>query len=110
MFFIGVRRKEEDAALMARVAKHCKQFSLRAPEVMEVARRTVSQEQVDNVERALFQMGVNPLRVCGGVMHRELCVPMSEEARRRKKQRIAIVTAGVSIAVGCRAFVWSVRE
>ena len=65
MFFIGVKREAEDAELETQVAKHCKQFSLRAPEVVEV-RETVSQEQVDNLERALFQMGVNPWGLCVG--------------------------------------------
>lgn len=108
MFFIGVKREEEDAELATQVAKHCRQFSLRAPEVVEV-RETVSQEQVDNLERALFQMGVNPWRLCGTVMGRELCVPVSEEERRRKKQRVAIVTAGVSVAVGRSACARRVR-
>ena len=114
-----MKREAEDAELETQVAKHCKQFSLRAPEVVEVAkhcrqfslrapevvevRETVSQEQVDNLERALFQMGVNPWGLCVAVMGRELCVPVSEEERRRKKQRVAIVTAGVSVAVGRRA-------
>ena len=125
MFFIGVKREAEDAELATQVAKHCRQFSLRAPEVVEVAkhcrqfslrapevvevRETVSQEQVDNLERALFQMGVNPWGLCGTVMGRELCVPVSEEERRRKKQRVAIVTAGVSVAVGRRACARRVR-
>ena len=103
MFFIGVKREEEDVELATQVAKHCRQFSLHVPEIME-ARETVSQEQVDNLKRALFQMGVNPWRLCGTVMGRELCVPVSEEERRRKKQRVAIVTAGMSVAVGCSAF------
>ena len=98
-----MKREEEDVELATQVAKHCRQFSLHVPEIME-ARETVSQEQVDNLERALFQMGVNPWRLCGTVMGRELCVPVSEEERRRKKQRVAIVTAGMSVAVGCSAF------
>ena len=47
MFFIGVKREEEDVELATQVAKHCRQFSLHAPEIVE-ARETVTQEQVDD--------------------------------------------------------------
>ena len=55
---MGVEGEKE---LLHKVVQHCKRFSLPVPVVLEAGESIASQEQMDDLKRVLFHLGVNPL-------------------------------------------------